>query len=173
MLLIRLLLLKASFSGAAALEALLARMASFTSGGVCTRRASGAIGLATVVGAAGTAAEALAGALTAAGAKTGSALWLLIIASTIAGAELGAAVGVGAAVVGFLLLDRKPKMPFLPAAAAAVAGAPEAELAVGAVVEADGAEVAAVAGLTAIYNIATVNTQFLNERQKNRTEFVP
>jgi hypothetical protein len=85
-------------------------------------------------------------------------LWLLIIASTIAGAELGAAVGVGAAVVGFLLLDRKPKMPFLPAAAAAaVAGALEAELAVGMVVEAGGAEVAAVAGLTAVYNIATVN----------------
>jgi hypothetical protein len=157
MLLMRLLLLKASFSGAAALEALLARMASFTSGGVCTRRASGALGLATVVGAAGAEATA-AGALTATGARTGSALWLLIIASTIAGAELGAAVGVGAAVVGFLLLDRKPKMPFLPAAAAAaVAGALEAELAVGMVVEAGGAEVAAVAGLTAVYNIATVN----------------
>jgi hypothetical protein len=158
MLLIRLLLLKASFRGAAALEALLARIASLTSGGVCTRRASGAIGLATVVGAAGTEAGAAIGALTAAGAKTGSVLWLLIIASTIAGAELGAAVGVGTAVVGFLLLDRKPKIPFLPAAAAAaVAGAPEAELAVGAVVEAGGAEVAAVAGLTAVYNIATVN----------------
>jgi hypothetical protein len=157
MLLIRLLLLKASFRGAAALEALLARMASLTSGGVCTRRASGAIGLATVVGAAG-AEVTVAGALAAAGAKTGSALWLLIIASTIAGAELGAAVGVGTAVVGFLLLDRKPKIPFLPAAAAAaVAGAPEAEAAVGAVVEAGGAEVAAVAGLTAVYNIPTVN----------------
>lgn len=92
-------------------------MASFTSGGVSTRTGSEEGTLIDVLGAAVEGVEVEVGAV--------SALWLLMMASTMAGtgagalAGLAAPVGAAAAVTGFLLLDRKPKIPFLAGAAAA------------------------------------------------------